>query len=152
MDLNKYKLRRKEIAELKCSGMQATEIAKKYNISRQAVYQLLKKAEKDGLHVLYIKNVKSLNTCQACNKSFYGSSKDVKTCSKECRKILRKQISLNKESKWSRHSVLDLTCDSCSKKFTRTRYLDSLAKSAVKHKKYKNNYCSIECYRNRNYN
>lgn len=151
MDIN-FSLRRKEIAELKCKGISAVEIARMYNISRQAVYQLLKKAERDGVTVTYKKNIKQPKTCQICNKSFYNSSKKVKTCSKECGINLRKQSAAKIEGKWSRYFILELTCDCCSKKFTRTKYLDSLARNAVKHKKHKNNYCSRECYHNRNYN
>jgi len=147
---NQYKLRRQEIAELKSAGISAVEIAKRFNISRQAVYQLLKKADKEGVPVTYNKHVKRVNICHICNKKFNGSSKDVKTCSSDCRAILRSRFFAQKESKWSRHFFLELTCDNCSKKFTRTKYLDSIAKNAVKHKKHKNNYCSRDCYHNRN--
>lgn len=150
MEIN-FKSRRKEIAKLKCEGLSVLDIAKKYNVSRQAIYQLLKKAEKEGNKVIYNKCPQRINICEICQRNFHGSSKNTKTCSSECRSLLLKKSSIAIDGKWSRYATLDLICDKCSKNFKRTKYLDSLFRHSVKYKKNKNNYCSRECYHNRNY-
>lgn len=148
MNIN-FEKRRKEIAELKNSGISVIEISKRYNISRQAVYLLLKKVVRDGDKVTYNRFKKRINKCEVCQKTFHGSSKLIKTCSAECNSLLRRSRT-SPDSKWSRYAVITLICDTCSKSFERAKYFDSLSKHYVKHKKYKNNYCSRYCYHNRN--
>lgn len=128
-------------------GSSVVNLSKKYRVSRQAIYDLLKRAEKEGSFIPWEKLEKKKTSCLICGKEYFGKSK---TCGIECRKKLFKKININRDAKWSRHVLLDLKCDACGKSFQRTKYQQSIATSKKCYKKeIKQNYCSIECYRNR---
>lgn len=127
------------------NGISVFLLAKEYSVSRQAIYNLLKKAEKEGEKIPWEKLEKKKNTCLICNKEGFFKTK---TCSKECQTKLRTKINTKKDSKWSKHSFLELTCTSCGKSFTRTNYQQAISTNKTK-KNIKENYCSTECYYNR---
>ena len=129
------------------NGVSVSFLAKEYDVSRQAIYNLLKKAEKEGSKIPWKTHKKVKNTCVICKKEDFFKTK---TCSLECRQILRVQINVKKDAKWSKHSFLNLICISCGKKFKRTNYQQSISINKPTKKNIKENYCSIECYYNRN--
>jgi len=131
------------------------QIAKKFNISRQAVSLALRKAAKEGQIVHKTRKSLSDNTnyviisrkkktdlqeliCTECNQSF-SAIKKRKTCSKNCFIKSRQKNG----AEWSRIIFLDLTCNGCGANFKRSRYLQKINESK---KKTKNYYCSRDCY------
>lgn len=148
--------RRIKMAELTRLGWTMQMIADKYNITRQAVSLLLKKAsEKDnqivvkgklnrkgkdnsGPNCVLVKRKKSLQQskiCTICNKSFIGKKK---YCSQDCQ-----HKAARTGGKWSRYQHVALTCNYCGKTFQRSNYLHSI--TMIKNKSNKH-YCSQECY------
>lgn len=148
--------RRSEFAAMTRDGYSMGQIAKKYNISRQAVSLALKKAAKEGqvVHksksgpndnknyiIISRKKPPTEKVCIECGKTFLGE-KIRKTCSKEC---LLKNKQKTYGGEWSRVLMLDLVCKGCGKEFKRTRYLNKITELK---KKTKNHYCSRSCYCN----
>lgn len=136
--------RRKEMALLTQQGFSLSQIAEKYNMSRQRVHQILKKAKEEGCEIVIYKQPKKIRECVACKKQFYTINGKVrKTCSKDCEsKLLR-------GGKWSRHEFFTFTCTNCGKEFKRSHYLESIAN--VKCKKDRSKFCSKECYWSSNF-
>jgi hypothetical protein len=127
------------------NGVSVYALSKEYRVSRQAIYNLLKKAEKEGEKIPWNKTKKIKNFCLICNKKGYFKTK---TCGKDCSGKLRIKIGIKKDSKWSKHSFVELTCASCGKNFSRTKYQQAISTNKTK-KDIKENYCSTECYYNR---
>ena len=157
VDFEKFSEKRKEMAELTRQGWTMAMIAKKYNITRQAVSLLLKKAARDGCVVVkgvlgtlgnpknsgtncvLVKRLKSLPKVYKCNVCDKIIEKNRRTCSKECLAELQ-----YKGGKWSRYESVELVCKGCNKTFTRSNYIHSI--TSVK-KKTNNCYCTVGCYR-----
>jgi predicted DNA-binding protein YlxM (UPF0122 family) len=135
----------KTIVSERQNGISVVELSKKYKVSRQAIYDLLKRAENEGCFIPWVKLEKKPKFCVICNKEFY---KKAKTCSKECMKKLMKTVNINKDSKWSRHVILKLKCVLCGKDFERTKYQQAIAVNQIA-SDIKQDYCSKECYYNR---
>jgi predicted DNA-binding protein YlxM (UPF0122 family) len=151
--------RREEMAKLTREGWTLQMIAEKYNITRQAVSLLLKKAASEGHIVVKSKksnmkleeNVvlvkrkkKNIKLCEQCGKEFYPDN-NRKNCSKKC---FEKSIEKRSGGEWSRKEFVNLTCLTCGKQFKRTKYLHQIT---MKRKESgDNNYCSRFCYHNKN--
>lgn len=156
----------KEIAKLTTLGYNIQHIAEKYNISRQRVSQILRKAIDNGMTVVIRKNAKteklykdiknvilvtktnveSLLTrkCKCCQKEF-TVKKNVskrKTCSEECFVKSRRS-----GGEWSRHEFVELKCKGCGKEFKRSKYIQSIGN---KKRTTNNFYCSRDCYTENN--
>lgn len=137
----------KTIVQQRQQGISVVDLSQKYKVSRQAIYDLLKKAEKEGSSIPWHTPVKAKSYCAICGKEYFGKSK---TCGIECRKKLLAITLSKKDAKWSRYILLDLKCDCCGKDFKRTKYQQSISVSKKCYKKeIKQNYCSAECYYNR---
>jgi predicted DNA-binding protein YlxM (UPF0122 family) len=135
--------RRKEMALLTQQGYSLNQIAKKYNVSRQRIHQILQKAKEEGCEVVVYKQPKKTKECVVCKKQYYRKFR-TKTCSKDCTlKLLRKG------GKWSRYEFFTFTCENCNKEFKRSHYRESIAN--VKCKKDGPKFCSKECYWSSNF-
>lgn len=149
--------RRAEIAKLTREGWNLQMIADKYNISRQAVSLLLKKAASEGhivvkskrvnsdaneKNVVLVRRVRKLDPkiCEQCGKEFFHRTHK-KNCSAEC---LEKSILKRSGGKWSRKEFVELRCLTCNKIFKRTKYLHQI--TIKKKENDTNNYCSRICY------
>lgn len=159
--------RGKSIAELTRLGYSPAQIAEKLKISRQRVSQLIIKAINNGEIVVIRKtatterlykdkkNVVLVNKvspdsivtkkCIVCDKTFTPENPRRKTCSKECFLDLKRT-----GGEWSRHQFIELQCNNCGKTFKRSNYLNSIVRHGDKLKYKKNDYCSRECYINKN--
>lgn len=148
--------RRSEFAAMTREGYSMCEIAKKYNITRQAVSLALQKAVKEGhtVHksragisdssnyvIISRKKPPKEVVCSECNKKFL-TDKNHKTCSKECRNKAKEKTY---GGEWSRVEFLDLICKGCGKSFKRSKYLQKINETK---KKSANHYCSRNCYCN----
>jgi hypothetical protein len=151
--------RREDMAKLTREGWTLQMIAEKYDITRQAVSLLLKKAASEGHIVVKSKksnmkleeNVvlvkrkkKNLKFCEQCGKEFYPDN-NRKNCSKKC---FEKSIEKRSGGEWSRKEFINLTCLTCGKQFKRTKYLHQI--TMKKKESGDNNYCSRFCYHNKN--
>lgn len=134
-----------QIVRQRQEGSSVKDIALRYRVSRQAIYDVLKKAEKEGKDIPWERRVKTPKPCQICGKPFLPKIRKNKTCSPACAKALMSLLQRKPGSKWSRHDTLELTCHRCGKKFTRTRYQQSI--SMVRCAKDKKDFCGRECYR-----
>lgn len=76
-----------EILALRKEGKMLKDIAKKYNISRQRVYQILKK---EGLSSFRKRNNYDL-ICKNCKKKFQSNIKSKKYCNLSCYNNYRKK-------------------------------------------------------------
>jgi len=148
--------RRFEMAKLTREGWNIQMIADKYNISRQAVSLLLKKAASEGHvvvkskrinsaaedNVILVRRVRKLDPkiCEQCGKEFFHATHK-KNCSAEC---LEKSILKRSGGKWSRKEFVELRCLTCNKIFKRTKYLHQI--TMKKKENETNNYCSRVCY------
>jgi hypothetical protein len=149
--------RRAEIAKLTREGWNLQMIADKYEISRQAVSLLLKKAALEGHVVVKSKRINSdaneknvvlvrrvrkrdPKICEQCGKEFFHATHK-KNCSAEC---LEKSILKRSGGKWSRKEFVELRCLTCDKVFKRTKYLHQI--TMKKKENDTNNYCSRSCY------
>ena len=146
--------RRMEMAKLTREGWNLQMIAEKYNITRQAVSLLLKKAASEG-HVVVKSKKKNMKDeknvvlvrrlrkekrfCEQCGKEFFSNTK--KNCSKEC---FEKSIENRSGGKWSRKEFVTLTCLTCGKNFERSNYIHQI--TMKKKNNENNNYCSRDCY------
>ena len=97
------------------------EIGTQFDVSRQYIYKVLKKA---GLHTRAPKPLKSTRYCVQCGKR---TAPKTKTCSDRCRFHLR---------------YMRVTCSFCTCEFYRRKV--QLKKSYYLN--YKNIYCSQDCY------
>lgn len=155
MQSTKAKDRRKYFASLTRDGWTMSQIAKKYNITRQAVSQLLQKAAKEGEIVVKTKKInyknhpnyilirrKKPSKCVVCDVQFFSKTKS-KTCGKAC---LKKLMS---GGKWSHVEKICLVCAKCNKTFERSNHQHQIC---LKSKKIDQNkfYCGRYCYNNRN--
>ena len=155
-----------EIAKLTTLGYNIQHIAEKYNISRQRVSQILRKAIDNGMTVVIRKNSKteklykdiknvilvtktnvdSLVTrkCKYCQKEFTFKKSVGKriTCSEECCRKLKRT-----GGEWSRHEFVELKCKGCGKNFKRSRYIQAVGN---KNRTTNNFYCSRDCYTENN--
>lgn len=151
-----FALRRKQMAKLTQEGWTLQMIADKYNITRQAVSLLLKKAASEGhivvksrkSNMISEKNVvlvrrtkKKQKFCEQCGEMFFSNTK--KNCSKEC---FKKSIEKRSGGNWSRKEFVVLNCLHCGKTFERSRYIHQI--TIRKKNNNKNNYCSRKCYHN----
>lgn len=149
--------RRMEMAKLTREGWTLQMIADKYEITRQAVSLLLKKAASEGHVVVKSKRVNSDPTeknvvlvrrirklepkiCEQCGKEFFNSTQK-KNCSPEC---FEKSVLKRSGGDWSRKEFLELRCLTCNKIFKRTKYLHQI--TMKKKDNANNNYCSRNCY------
>ena len=139
--------RRKEIALLTQQGYSLNQIAKKYNLSRQRIHQILQKAKEEGHEVITYKRPESpqkIRECIVCKKQFHRKWLGSKTCSKDC--TSKSLIG----GKWSRHEFITLTCSNCGKEFKRSHYLESVSNAKCK-KEDRLKFCSKECYWSSNF-
>lgn len=137
----------KEIITQRQQNISVLFLSKKYKVSRQAIYDLLKKAEKNGENIPNSKRERKVSSCVICSAQYFGKSK---TCGIDCRKKLISINNRKEDSKWSRTTLVDLVCNNCGKQFQRTKYQQSISISKKCYKKeIKENYCSTECYYNR---
>lgn len=140
-----------QMVNLTHQGWNMSRIARHYNITRQAVSQLLKKAANQGFTVHKIFKTKHNNhpnykiilkpekthTCNVCNQNFTSKYKR-KTCSKKC------YTQLVAGGEWSKVQTVTLNCNFCHKDFERTKHMFKM-----NNKNTKNHYCSRDCYENR---
>lgn len=162
-DKSKFAQRRIEMADLTRKGWTLQMIGDKYGITRQAVSLLLKKAASEDNQIVVKARTKRSNlneknvvlvrrvkkekfSCENCGKEFYSKTKR-KNCSREC---FKKSIEKRTGGEWSRIEKVDLVCNCCGKSFQRTKYLHKVV--SISKGNSTNNYCSRECYYNKNRN
>jgi len=131
-----------QIAKERQDGTPVREIARRHGVSRQAVYDLLRKAEKKGHSIPWQKG-RAPRECRACGKTFAPKSQ-IKSCSPECTRILRGRNARKPGSRWSKLEFVELTCHRCGKTFNRTKYQQSISKARSPNKK--RNFCGRGCY------
>ena len=115
-------------------------LAKKYKVSRQAIYNVL---HKQGVVTPHRR--RPPRECKSCGRVFVANQTHLQTCSPECARVLRKKRVLEraKNLKWSRMILLDLTCARCGKKFQRTKYQQAISEYACNAGK--KDFCSPKC-------
>ena len=149
------------MAAMTCEGKTLNEIASHYNITKQAVSLLLKKAAKIGCQVklratgkkvdhpnyTYEKrNKQYTHKCTECEKEFQSKKSIAKTCSPSCRIKRQSRLAILRgktEGKWSKYKKVILVCELCKTSFERTSCQDSISKSTG----CKKTFCSLKCYR-----
>lgn len=146
--------RRKYFASLTREGWTMAQIAKKHNVTRQAVSQLLRKAAKEGEIVVKTKKTNYENhpnyvlivrkktlQCTVCGAQFFSKTKS-KTCGRNCLKKLRSG------GKWSHVEKVSLVCTKCNKTFQRSHHQHQISLKVMKNDQ-KNFYCGRHCFENR---
>lgn len=133
---------REKILEERVAGTSVVLLARKYCVSRQAIYDVLKDMESRGHEVPWHKPRKSKKNCLVCAKEFWPSSSRVKTCSGECLRSHKQALAVEKDRPWSRLKFEELVCAYCGKVFKRSRYQQKIALSRFPDKK---NFCSRKC-------
>lgn len=137
---------RDAVVAARISGEAVASLSEKYGVSRQAIYNLLHKAEKQGVGVPWQKNCRQPQTCCLCGRQFLPSkTPSRKTCSPECLKAQQRlsQKSRREGSKWSRNEFLTLTCQRCGREFQRTKYVQQIGLRNCGLQK--QNFCSRSC-------
>lgn len=131
-----------EILEERKKGVSVVILAQTHQVSRQAIYLVLKKMERDGHEVPWNRTEKRKKPCHVCGKEFFPSTNKVKTCSPPCQKSYRREKMLDKDSPWSRLKFENLVCFHCGVKFTRVRQQQMIALKRFPEKK---DFCSRKC-------
>lgn len=129
-------------------GIGISDVARKYNLTRQRIHQIKVAAEQKG--VIFPLNPRSKNKpnegCVVCGMLHQRVGI---TCSKECfRTLVRTNRITNAQQanyKWSRLITNTFSCVGCGSLFDRTNYQVAIAELQGGSPKY----CSKECYYNR---
>jgi predicted nucleic acid-binding Zn ribbon protein len=129
------------IIQKRREGQSVSSIAAEYKVSRQGVYYLL---NREGVDTSRKEKPPATRECVVCKKI---TATQNKTCSKKCAGKLIGLAKRKYDAKFTKFKVLELTCHKCGKKFTRTQHQQSVS---LKGKEKQRNFCSLECYRNRN--
>lgn len=118
------------------------QLADKYGVSRQAIYNLL---HKQGIKTP--RRLRPPRKCKSCERMFVPKGTNGQTCSPECARVLTRKTLIerakNLNLKWTRLLLLDLKCDHCGKAFQRTQYNQSIAEYYCNEGK--KNFCSPKC-------
>lgn len=121
------------------AGVPISKIAAEHGVSRQAVYHLL---NRNGVSTTRKKKEPRPRSCSVCGGTF-TPRRNSSTCSPGCRKELAGRSRRKKGSKFGRE-LLELSCLTCGKKFTRTKHQQSVSMRDGRVKR--GDFCGRECY------
>lgn len=124
-------------------GLMQSEIARRLKVSRQRINQILWGHVRELATLLESRpglTRRVADSCKICGKECLPGRL---YCSKRC----RTQGLRRSDAPWSRYAILTLVCETCGRKFQRSRYIDSLAR----HNNSLHVYCSRRCANQRNY-
>lgn len=137
--------RRDEIVQARRDGESVTSLSLRFNVSRQAIYNVLHAAEADGTVVPWSRRERQPHSCVICGDRVRSERSPYrKTCSRECLQKLRAASPrpLAENTKWSRRKILSLVCSHCGKTFERTEFLQTITSRGRDGKR---NFCSTGC-------
>jgi uncharacterized protein YerC len=145
---NPFAARNKVMRGLRVLGLTLEQIGNVYGITRERVRQLCV-----GIEPQYVRKSERNVNCCVCGIEYvrvpWRNYSFSKYCSGECRKKGREELMRQKNAKFSRIAMIELTCTGCGVKFERTNRLESIAECGRKTKGRKDSgrrFCSRKCY------